>query len=113
MISPIHGSRATPLRVVSFISVPRERVEVYVYLPSSVCRQVNEADNAMTPVEIPKAGGTDEVPEDNVSIKYEVNGDVERTTSEGTDLDPADQTLVEEVSVIQEFPVSGVSALRP
>jgi hypothetical protein len=81
-----------------------------------ICRQVNEADNTITPVEIPKAGSSDEATaEDNAPIKYEVNGDVERTTSggrEGTDLDPADQTLVGEVSVIQDISVSGVSALR-
>lgn len=69
----------------------------------------------MTQVEIPTAGGTDEVPEDNVPIKYEVNGDDQRTTSgrcEGADLGPADQTLMGEVSVMQEISVSGVSVLR-
>ena len=48
-------------------------------------------------------------------IKHEVNGDVDGATSgvsEGVDLDPADQTLVEEVSVIHEIAVSGVSAFR-
>ena len=65
--------------------------------------QVNEVDNVMTPVEIPKADDADEVSEDNVPIKNEVNGDVEETTSggfEGADLDPADQTLVEGVSAV-------------
>lgn len=82
-----------------------------------VCRQVNEADNTNAPVEIPKPDDADEAPEDNLPIKREVNGDVEGTTSggselEGADLDPADQALVETVSAIQEIDVSGVSAFR-
>lgn len=80
-----------------------------------VCPQVDEADNTIVPVEVPKASGADEMTKDNVPIEHEVNGDAEGVisgVSEGADSDPADQTLVEEVSVVQEIAVSGLSAFR-
>ena len=77
--------------------------------------QVNEPDNTVILAEVRKPVDEDEVAEDKVLIKDEVDGDVEEATSGGADLDPADQTLVgdapqldADVSVIQEISVSSV-----
>ena len=107
------------------LSLSSECVGVYTFLTSVAGSvwQVNEPNYTISQVEIRKVDDdASEAVEDKAPIRREVNGDVEGANSGGgvfggADLDPADQTLVGDLSqdadasVVKEVAVSGFPML--
>ena len=113
---------SSPVVLHSFPSLLNVMEYTFTDVRGRDCRQVNEPDQTVVPVEIQKVDDANDVVGDKAPIRREVNGDVdvEGATSggsEGVDLVPADQSLVGELSqdadtsVIQEIPVRGIPVL--